>query len=40
VPGVAADLCLLDVPLRTALLDPTSRHVAVTISGGTCTFAA
>jgi hypothetical protein len=39
-PGALADLCLLDVPLRTALRDPSSRHVAVTIAGGTPTFTA
>jgi predicted amidohydrolase YtcJ len=39
-PGRAADLCLLDVPLRTALLDASSRHVALTIAAGNCTFTA
>jgi predicted amidohydrolase YtcJ len=39
-PGAPADLCLLDVPLHTALADLSSRHVAVTIAGGTCTFVA
>jgi predicted amidohydrolase YtcJ len=38
--GAPADLCLLAVPLRTALLDPSSRHVATTIAGGRRTFAA
>jgi len=33
-PGVPADLCLLDVPLRSALLQPSSDHVATTIAGG------
>jgi predicted amidohydrolase YtcJ len=37
-PGVPADLCLLGVPLRTALLGPSSRHVALTIAGGRRTF--
>jgi len=36
--GVPADLCLLDAPFRTVLLSPSSRHVAATISGGSCTF--
>ena len=39
-PGVAADLCVLDAPLETVLSDPSSRHVAATIWGGTCTYAA
>jgi predicted amidohydrolase YtcJ len=39
-PGLAADLCLLDVPRAAALRDPSSRHVAITIAGGNCTFAA
>ncbi len=39
-PGAPADLCVLDAPLATVLLDPSSRHVAATIWGGTCTFAA
>jgi predicted amidohydrolase YtcJ len=39
-PGVPADLCVLDAPLATVLLDPSSRHVAATIRGGKCTFAA
>jgi predicted amidohydrolase YtcJ len=39
-PGVAADLCLLDVPLRPALLEPSSRHVATTIAGGKRTYTA
>jgi predicted amidohydrolase YtcJ len=38
--GWAADLCLLSVPRRAALQDPSSRHVAVTIAGGNCTFTA
>lgn len=38
-PGAAADLCLLDVPLRTALLDPASHHVSTTIAAGEVTFA-
>jgi predicted amidohydrolase YtcJ len=33
-PGKPADLCLLDVPLREALLDPSSHHVALTIAQG------
>ncbi len=36
--GAVADLCLLDVPLRAALRDPSSRHVALTIGRGRCTF--
>jgi predicted amidohydrolase YtcJ len=36
--GMRADLCLLDVCLREALLDPSSRHVALTIAGGRCAF--
>ncbi len=39
-PGAPADLCLLDVPLRTALLEPSSRHVAATIAEGECTYSA
>jgi predicted amidohydrolase YtcJ len=38
--GAPADLCLLDVPLRTALRTPSSGHVAVTIAGGECSFMA
>ena len=34
------DLCLLDVPLRSALLEPSCRHVVTTIVGGSCTYAA
>jgi len=39
-PGAPADLCLLHVPLHTALADLSSRHVATTIAQGTCTFVA
>jgi predicted amidohydrolase YtcJ len=39
-PGWPADLCLLDVPLRAALADPSSRHVVTTIAGGTRTYVA
>ena len=39
-PGAPADLCLLDVPLRTALLEPSSGHVAATIAGGERTYSA
>ena len=39
-PGAAADLCLLDVPLRTALLEPHCGHVATTIVGGERTYTA
>jgi predicted amidohydrolase YtcJ len=39
-PGAAADLCLLDVPLRTALLSPSSGHVVTTIAGGQRTYTA
>lgn len=39
-PGAAADLCLLDVPLRTVLLDPASHHVSTTIAAGRPTFEA
>jgi predicted amidohydrolase YtcJ len=38
--GAPADLCLLDVPLRTALRTPSSRHVAATIAGGERSFVA
>ena len=38
--GVPADLCVLDAPLGAVLLEPSSRHVAATIWGGTCTFTA
>jgi predicted amidohydrolase YtcJ len=38
--GATADLCLLDVPLRTALLEPDRRHVATTIAGGLRTYTA
>jgi predicted amidohydrolase YtcJ len=38
--GAPADLCLLDVPLRTALLEPSHRHVATTIAGGERTYTA
>jgi predicted amidohydrolase YtcJ len=37
-PGATADLCLLDVPLRTALLEPDRRHVAATFAGGRLTY--
>jgi predicted amidohydrolase YtcJ len=37
-PGSPADLCLLDGPLRRALADPSSRHVAMTMKSGTCTY--
>jgi predicted amidohydrolase YtcJ len=36
--GEPADLCLLDRPLARALVDPSSRHVVITIAGGTPTF--
>lgn len=39
-PGAPADLCLLDVPLRTALLEPSRRHVAMTIAAGRLTYEA
>jgi predicted amidohydrolase YtcJ len=39
-PGAPADLCLLDVPLDVALLEPSRRHVASTIAGGTRTYTA
>jgi predicted amidohydrolase YtcJ len=39
-PGAPADLCLLGVPLHTALLEPASRHVAATIAAGWRTFTA
>jgi predicted amidohydrolase YtcJ len=39
-PGAPADLCLLDVPLETALREPSSRHVAATVAGGAPTFTA
>ena len=39
-PGATADLCLLDVPLRTALLEPHCTHVATTIVGGRRTYTA
>jgi predicted amidohydrolase YtcJ len=38
--GSVADLCLLNVPLRTALLEPSQRHVVTTIVDGRCTFVA
>ena len=38
--GAPADLCLLDVPLRTALRQPSSSHVVTTIAAGERTFAA
>jgi predicted amidohydrolase YtcJ len=38
--GAPADLCLLDLPLRSALGSPSSRHVAATIAGGECSFMA
>jgi predicted amidohydrolase YtcJ len=34
VPGVTADLCLLDRPLAAALADPTATGVVATIVGG------
>jgi predicted amidohydrolase YtcJ len=40
MPGVPADLCLLDVPLQVALREPSSRHVALTIARGAQTFTA
>jgi predicted amidohydrolase YtcJ len=40
VPGAAADLCLLDVPLRTALREPDRGHVAVTFARGQRTYTA
>jgi predicted amidohydrolase YtcJ len=39
-PGGLADLCLLDVPLRTALREPHRGHVATTIAGGRRTYTA
>jgi predicted amidohydrolase YtcJ len=36
--GAPADLCLLDVPLGPGLADPASRHVALTLVGGSVTF--
>ena len=39
-PGATADLCVLDVPLRTALLEPDRGHVALTIAGGRRTYTA
>jgi predicted amidohydrolase YtcJ len=39
-PGAPADLCLLDVPLETALRDPSSRHVALTVARGAPIFTA
>jgi predicted amidohydrolase YtcJ len=38
VAGSRADLCLLDVPLREALLAPSSSHVALTVIGGRIVF--
>jgi predicted amidohydrolase YtcJ len=38
--GAAADLCLLDVPLREALDEPSRRHVVATIVGGQRTYLA
>ncbi len=38
VPGAAADLCVLGVPLAEALAAPSSAHVAVTIAGGRLTY--
>jgi predicted amidohydrolase YtcJ len=38
--GAPADLCLLGVPLRAALRDPSSRHVMGTIVAGRRTFEA
>jgi predicted amidohydrolase YtcJ len=40
MPGAPADLCLLDVPVETALREPSSRHVALTIAHGAPTFTA
>lgn len=40
LPGLPADLCLLDVPLRSALLEPSSRHVVTTIAAGKRTYVA
>jgi predicted amidohydrolase YtcJ len=39
-PGATADLCLLDVPLRSALLEPHRGHVAATFVGGRRTYTA
>jgi predicted amidohydrolase YtcJ len=39
-PGFPADLCLLAVPLRAALAEPSSRHVVTTIAAGTRTYMA
>jgi predicted amidohydrolase YtcJ len=38
--GAPADLCLLDVPLRSALRTPANGHVAATVAGGVCSFMA
>jgi hypothetical protein len=38
--GAPADLCLLDVPLRTALRQPSSSHVVTTIADGERSFVA
>jgi len=37
--GQPADLCLLGLPLAEALVQPSSRHVAMTVSGGVVTYA-
>jgi len=39
-PGAPADLCLLDVPLDTALHQPSSEHVFATFAGGKRTYTA
>jgi predicted amidohydrolase YtcJ len=39
-PGATADLCLLDLPLRRALLEPRRGHVAATFAGGRSTYTA
>jgi predicted amidohydrolase YtcJ len=40
IPGAAADLCLLDVPLRTVLREPDRGHVAATFAQGQRTYTA
>jgi predicted amidohydrolase YtcJ len=40
IVGAPADLCLLDVPLRTALRQPSSSHVVTTIADGERSFVA
>jgi predicted amidohydrolase YtcJ len=38
VAGARADLCLLDAPLREALVAPSSSHVTLTVIGGRIVF--